>query len=136
MDIKAYCHHKDVKELLCQHNSKRLAIALIASLSIHLLLTFCLVIQEAPQSYSMSGTTLEARVISSTSSSIAEQDALNVDDASIVEAEPSGYFEESVLTAVRKARFALAQRFGKSVRSRVLIAVKFDGQVSDKENDN
>ena len=58
----------------------------------------------------------------------------NVDDASVVEAEPSGYFEASALMAIRNTRFDPGKRFGESVKSRVLIAVDFDGFANDKRN--
>lgn len=49
-----------------------------------------------------------------------------VKDASVVEADPEGIFEESALTAFRNARFAPAQKNGRAVKSRVLIRVSYE----------
>lgn len=49
-----------------------------------------------------------------------------VKEASIVEAEPEGVFEESALTAFRIARFAPARKSGRAVKSRVLIKVSYE----------
>jgi protein TonB len=49
-----------------------------------------------------------------------------VDDASVIEAKPPGYFEESALAwAAQQARFSAAQRSGRNVRSRVLIRLNY-----------
>ena len=48
-----------------------------------------------------------------------------VKDASIVEAEPQGYFEEAALAVLRAARFSPAQKQGKPVKSRALLQVKY-----------
>jgi protein TonB len=49
-----------------------------------------------------------------------------VRDASVAEANPEGWFEESALEAFRNARFAPAQRKGRAVKSRVLIRVTYE----------
>jgi protein TonB len=48
-----------------------------------------------------------------------------VNDASIVEAQPPGYFEDAALTVFRAARFSPAQKQGHAVKSRVLLQVKY-----------
>ena len=48
-----------------------------------------------------------------------------VNDASIVEAEPPGYFEEAALAVFRAARFSPAQKQGKPVKSRALLQVNY-----------
>jgi protein TonB len=48
-----------------------------------------------------------------------------VNDASIVEAEPQGYFEETALEVFRAARFSPAQKQGKPVKSRALLQVNY-----------
>jgi protein TonB len=50
----------------------------------------------------------------------------NVKDASVAEASPPGFFEESALAAFRGARFSPAQRHGRVVKSRVLIKVTYE----------
>jgi protein TonB len=49
-----------------------------------------------------------------------------VKEATVVEAEPEGYFEESALATFRNARFAPAQKNGRAVKSRVLIRVTYE----------
>lgn len=49
-----------------------------------------------------------------------------VKEASVVEADPEGIFEESALAAFRNARFAPAQKNGRVVKSRVLIRVSYE----------
>lgn len=49
-----------------------------------------------------------------------------VKEASVVEADPEGVFEESALAAFRNARFAPAQKNGRVVKSRVLIRVSYE----------
>lgn len=49
-----------------------------------------------------------------------------VKEASVVEADPEGVFEESALAAFRNARFAPAQKSGRAVKSRVLIRVTYE----------
>ena len=48
-----------------------------------------------------------------------------VNEASVVEAHPEGYFEESTLSVFRAARFSPAQKQGHAVKSRVLLQVRF-----------
>ena len=48
-----------------------------------------------------------------------------VNEASVVEAHPEGYFEESTLSVFRAARFSPAQKLGRPVKSRVLLHVKY-----------
>ena len=48
-----------------------------------------------------------------------------VTDASVVEADPEGYFEESALAAVRDARFEPGSKGGRVVRSRVLVELSY-----------
>ena len=54
-----------------------------------------------------------------------------VNEVSIVQAEPAGYFEESAAAAFSSARFSPARKDGRIVRSRVLVNLKFspDGPV-------
>jgi len=49
-----------------------------------------------------------------------------VNDISITEAEPAGYFENAVHAAFADARFFPARKDGRTVKSRVLIRVKYD----------
>lgn len=49
-----------------------------------------------------------------------------VKEASVVEADPEGVFEESSLAAFRNARFAPAKKNGRTVKSRVLIKVSYE----------
>ena len=48
-----------------------------------------------------------------------------VNDASVVEARPEGYFEEDALSVFRGMRFSPAQKNGRSVKSRVLLQVSY-----------
>ena len=48
-----------------------------------------------------------------------------VNEASIVEAQPEGYFEDAALAVFRAARFAPGQKQGRAVKSRVLLQVKY-----------
>jgi protein TonB len=48
-----------------------------------------------------------------------------VNDASVVEAQPEGYFEEAALAAFRSVRFSPAQKQGRAVKSRVLLQLKY-----------
>ena len=48
-----------------------------------------------------------------------------VNDASVVEAQPEGYFEDAALAVFRAARFSPAQKQGHAVKSRVLLQVKY-----------
>jgi protein TonB len=48
-----------------------------------------------------------------------------VNDVSVVDAKPEGYFEEATLTVFRGARFSPAQRQGHPVKSRVVLQVKY-----------
>lgn len=48
-----------------------------------------------------------------------------VNDASVVEAQPAGYFEDAALAVFRSARFSPAQKQGHPVKSRVLLQVKY-----------
>ncbi|MES2353168.1 MAG: energy transducer TonB [Pseudomonadota bacterium] len=49
-----------------------------------------------------------------------------INDVSIVEATPAGYFEEATLIAIRNMRFHPGQRFGQAVKSRVLLSIDYD----------
>ncbi|MHB8166402.1 MAG: energy transducer TonB [Sulfuricella sp.] len=49
-----------------------------------------------------------------------------VKEATVMEANPEGIFEESALSAFREARFAPAQKNGRAVKSRVLIRVSYE----------
>jgi len=49
-----------------------------------------------------------------------------ISDMEIVSATPPGMFEDSTLKALRKARFAPAQKDGRPVRARVVITVEYD----------
>jgi protein TonB len=55
-----------------------------------------------------------------------------VKEATVAEAEPEGYFEESALSAFRNARFVPAQKNGRAVKSRVLIRVTYELTKRDK----
>lgn len=55
-----------------------------------------------------------------------------VKEATVVEANPEGVFEESALTAFREARFAPAQKNGRAVKSRGLIRVSYELTKQDK----
>lgn len=59
-------------------------------------------------------------------------EAGRVKEATVAEANPEGYFEESALAAFRPARFAPAQRQGRAVKSRVLIRVTYELTKRDK----
>ena len=48
-----------------------------------------------------------------------------VNDVSVAEAKPEGYFEEAALAVFRAARFSPAQRQGYPVKSRVTLQVKY-----------
>jgi protein TonB len=48
-----------------------------------------------------------------------------VNEASIVESQPEGYFEDAALAVFRAARFSPAQKQGRAVKSRVLLQVKY-----------
>lgn len=52
-------------------------------------------------------------------------EAGRVNEASVVDAQPQGYFEEAALAAFGSARFAPGQRDGRQVRSRILVKVLF-----------
>lgn len=52
-------------------------------------------------------------------------DTGSVDEVSVVAAEPSGYFEDTVRAVFAAARFFPAQKNGRAVKSRVLIKVDF-----------
>lgn len=48
-----------------------------------------------------------------------------VNEVSVVEAEPAGYFEEAVLSVFRSARFSPGMQQGRAVKSRVLLQVNY-----------
>ena len=48
-----------------------------------------------------------------------------VNDVSVVEAKPEGYFEEAAMAVFRAARFSPAQKQGHPVKSRVMLQVKY-----------
>jgi protein TonB len=48
-----------------------------------------------------------------------------VNEASVVEAQPEGYFEEAALSVFRATRFSPAQKQGRPVKSRVLLQVEY-----------
>jgi protein TonB len=48
-----------------------------------------------------------------------------VNDASIVESQPEGYFEDAALAVFRMARFSPGQKQGRAVKSRVLLQIKY-----------
>lgn len=48
-----------------------------------------------------------------------------VNDVSVVEAEPAGYFEETTRAVFSETRFAPARKDGRPVKSRVLISVSY-----------
>lgn len=48
-----------------------------------------------------------------------------VNEASVVEARPEGYFEEAALSVFRATRFSPAQKQGHPVKSRVLLQVNY-----------
>lgn len=49
-----------------------------------------------------------------------------VRDASVADAKPEGWFEDSALAAFKNARFTPAERKGRAVKSRVLIRVTYE----------
>lgn len=49
-----------------------------------------------------------------------------VKEASVADAKPEGWFEESALEAFKNARFTPAERKGRAVKSRVLIRVSYE----------
>lgn len=49
-----------------------------------------------------------------------------VNEVSVVQSMPAGYFEESALAAFASARFSPARKDGRIVRSRVLVNLKFN----------
>jgi TonB family protein len=49
-----------------------------------------------------------------------------LDDVSVLESEPRGFFEEAALTATRALVFSPARRHGRSVKSQKTIEVAFD----------
>jgi protein TonB len=48
-----------------------------------------------------------------------------VNDVSVTEAKPEGYFEEATIAVFRAAKFSPAQRQGRPVKSRVTLQVKY-----------
>ena len=48
-----------------------------------------------------------------------------VNEVSVVEAQPEGYFEEAALSVFRATRFSPAQKQGHPVKSRVLLQVRY-----------
>ena len=48
-----------------------------------------------------------------------------VNEASVVESQPEGYFEDAALAVFRAARFLPAQKQGRAVKSRVMLQVKY-----------
>ena len=48
-----------------------------------------------------------------------------VNEASVVEAQPAGIFEDATLQGFRVARFVPAQKLGHHVKSRVVLRVNF-----------
>jgi TonB family protein len=53
-----------------------------------------------------------------------------VEDVSVVEAVPAGYFEEDARRAFMAARFTPAFRAGRPVRSRVLVHIDYDAEAA------
>ena len=53
-----------------------------------------------------------------------------VNEASVVEAHPEGYFEESALAVFRATRFSPAQKQGRPVKSRVLMQVRYESEAA------
>ena len=53
-----------------------------------------------------------------------------VNEASVVEAHPEGYFEESALSVFRATRFSPAQKQGRPVKSRVLMHVRYESEAA------
>ncbi len=53
-------------------------------------------------------------------------EAGSVEEVAVAQAVPQGYFEAAAIAAFRTARFAPAQKDGRSVRSRILVRVSFD----------
>lgn len=51
-----------------------------------------------------------------------------VDEVSVVEAEPAGYFEEDARRAFLAAQFTPALKNGRTVKSRVLVRVSYGGE--------
>ena len=51
----------------------------------------------------------------------------NVNDVSVVESQPAGYFEEDALRTLRAARFKPARKSGRPVKSRIVIEINYGG---------
>ncbi len=49
-------------------------------------------------------------------------------DASVVEADPPGYFEDAAIAAFKSVLFTAGQRDGKTVKSRLVVQVSFDAK--------
>jgi protein TonB len=56
-----------------------------------------------------------------------------VQDVTVVNAEPPGYFEDAAAQAFKAARFSPAQRDGHTVRSQVVVKVRFAPQLQARE---
>jgi protein TonB len=56
-----------------------------------------------------------------------------VNDVSVIEADPPGYFEEDVRRAFMAARFRPALKGGRAVRSRVLVNIDYSAEHTNPE---
>ena len=54
-----------------------------------------------------------------------------VEEASVVQAVPEGYFEAAAVEALGATRFEPARKDGRSVRSRLLVRIRFDPAASE-----
>ena len=57
----------------------------------------------------------------------------SVQDVTVVNAEPAGYFEESASQAFKAAHFSPAQRDGHPVRSQIVVKVRFTPQLQARD---
>ena len=69
---------------------------------------------------------LDARVNGSVTLLLLIDEFGMVNEVSVAQADPPGYFEDATLAAFRSAQFVPAQRQGHKVKSRVLIKVNYD----------
>jgi protein TonB len=69
---------------------------------------------------------LDARVNGSVTLLLLIDEFGMVNEVSVAQADPPGYFEDATIAAFRTAQFVPAQRQGHKVKSRVLIKVNFD----------
>ncbi len=57
-----------------------------------------------------------------------------VNEASVVNADPAGYFEDAATTAFHAARFEPARRHGHPVKCRIVIKINYDYEAEQREH--